>query len=61
MRHQLIICTFRCSQWTFACACPDLVELYLKRGSMYFYNTKKVCEDHFVKNNFRNPALLSQG
>ncbi|XP_050437756.1 uncharacterized protein LOC126843978 [Adelges cooleyi] len=52
---------YRCSQWVFACGRPDLVKLYLKRGAMFMYKTRKVCEEHFVRADFRNPDLLSQG
>ncbi|XP_050532824.1 uncharacterized protein LOC126900867 [Daktulosphaira vitifoliae] len=52
---------YYCSQWAFACARTELIDLFLEQGSMYLYKTKKICEDHFIKENFRNPASLSQG
>ncbi|XP_067014902.2 uncharacterized protein [Anabrus simplex] len=50
-----------CDQWVLKCGRSDLDEVYKKEGPEYVNSTYRICSDHFISTDFRNPKLYSQG
>ncbi|XP_069690698.1 uncharacterized protein [Periplaneta americana] len=50
-----------CDEWVLMCGRPELHDRYELRGSVSMYNIYKICAEHFLPTDFRNPRQHSQG